>query len=124
MFSPTVCHIPWKTGVEPVKWMPARCSLARAGSPTAAPEPWTRLITPGGRPASSNSFIRKCALTAAVEAGFQTTVLPISATEVGGVPAVEVEVDGGTAKTEPSRGRYSRRGPTPCEGGARFLEAR
>ena len=115
MFSPTVFHMPWKTGVEPVKWMPARCSLARAGSPTAAPEPETRLITPGGRPASSNSFMRKCALTAAVEAGFQTTVLPISAAEVGRFPAIAVKLNGVTAKTKPSSGRYSSRFQTPGE---------
>ena len=33
MFWPTVFQIEWKTSVEPVKWTPARCSLARAGSP-------------------------------------------------------------------------------------------
>ncbi len=98
-----------------MKWMPARCSLASAGSPTAAPEPETKLITPGGRPASSNNFMRKCALTAAVEAGFQTTVLPISATEVGRLPAIEVKLNGVTAKTKPSSGRYSRRFHTPGE---------
>ena len=38
-----------------------------------------RLMTPGGRPASAKSCIRKCAEYAAVDAGFQTTVLPISA---------------------------------------------
>ena len=59
--------------------------------------------------------MRKCALTAAVEAGFQTTVLPISATEVGRLPAIEVKLNGVTAKTKPSRGRYSRRFQTPGE---------
>ena len=33
MFWPTVFQIEWKTSVEPVKWIPARCSLARTGSP-------------------------------------------------------------------------------------------
>ena len=32
-------HMPLKTGVEPVKWIPARCGLAIAASPIAAPEP-------------------------------------------------------------------------------------
>ena len=59
--------------------------------------------------------MRKCALTAAVEAGFQTTVLPISATEVGRLPAIEVKLNGVTAKTKPSSGRYSRRFQTPGE---------
>src|SRR2546423_14490333 len=103
MFSPTVCHIPWKTGVEPVKWMPARLSFASAGSPTAAPEPWTRLITPGGRPASSNSFMRKWALTAAVEAGFQKAGVALSAAGGGGVAAVGGEVDRGDAENDPPR---------------------
>jgi hypothetical protein len=39
MFSPTVFHIELKTGVEPVKWIPARWGLASAGSPIAAPGP-------------------------------------------------------------------------------------
>ena len=29
--SPIVCHIPLKTPVEPVKWMPARSRAASAG---------------------------------------------------------------------------------------------
>ena len=36
---PTVCHIPLKTPVEPVKWMPASSGLASAASPISAPEP-------------------------------------------------------------------------------------
>jgi hypothetical protein len=49
-FSPTVCHILWKTAVEPVKWIPASSSLASAGSPTSAAEPGTKLMTPGRSP--------------------------------------------------------------------------
>jgi hypothetical protein len=56
MFSPIVFQIEWKTGVEPVKCTPARCSLASTGSPTAAPLPGMKLTTPGGSPASSSSF--------------------------------------------------------------------
>src|SRR5664279_3582819 len=107
--------MPLKTAVEPVKWMPARSGLASTGSPTSAPEPYTRLITPGGRPASSYSFIRKCALYAAVDAGFQTTVFPISTAEVGRLPAIAVKLNGVTAKTKPSSGRYSIRFQTPGE---------
>src|SRR3954447_21705443 len=113
MFEPIVVHIDWKTGVEPVKCTPARSGLASAGSPISAPEPYTRLITPGGRPASSYSFIRKCALYAAVDAGFQMTVLPISAADVGRLPAIAVKLKGVTAKTKPSSGRYSIRFQTP-----------
>jgi hypothetical protein len=39
MFSPTVRHMPWKTGVEPVKWIPARFGLASAVSPITDPGP-------------------------------------------------------------------------------------
>ena len=43
----------------------------------------------------------------AVDAGFQTTVLPISAGALGRLPAMEVKLKGETAKTNPSSGRYS-----------------
>ena len=39
MLPPTVFHIDWKTGVEPVKWIPASSELASAASPIVAPEP-------------------------------------------------------------------------------------
>src|ERR687886_401297 len=113
MFAPIVFHIEWKTGVEPVKWTPARSSWASAGSPIAAPEPYTRLITPGGSPASSYSFISQYAEYAAVDAGFQSTTFPISAALVGRFPAIAVKLNGETAKTNPSRGRYSIRFQTP-----------
>ena len=49
----------------------------------------------------------KCAETSAVDAGFHTTVLPISAGAVGRLPPIEVKLNGVTAKTKPSSGRYS-----------------
>src|SRR5438132_11209616 len=107
MLSPIVFQIDWKTGVEPVKWTPARSGLARAGSPIAAPEPYTRLMTPGGSPAASYSLIRKYAEYAAVDAGFQTTVFPISAALVGRLPTIAVKVNGVTAKTKRSSGRFT-----------------
>src|SRR5882672_6518705 len=107
MLFPIVFHIDWKTGVEPVKWTPARSGLARAGSPISAPDPYTRLMTPGGRPAASKSFIRKCAEYAAVDAGFHTTVFPIRAALPGRFPPIAVKLNGVTAKTNPSSGRYS-----------------
>ncbi len=94
MFSPTVRHRCWKTGVEPVKWMPARSGSASATSETAMPSPVTMLMTPGGRPASSSSRIRKCAANCWVGEGFQTTVLPISAGAVGRLPAIAVKLNG------------------------------
>ncbi len=61
MLAPIVFHIEWNTEVEPVKWMPANSGDASTGSPTSPPEPTTRLITPGGRPAASSSFMMKYA---------------------------------------------------------------
>ena len=54
-------------------------------------------MTPGGSPAASSSFMMYQALGIAVEAGFQTTVLPISAGAVGRLPAIEVKLNGVTA---------------------------
>src|SRR5437660_4254774 len=93
--------------------MPARCGEASTGSPTAAPGPGTMLITPGGSPAASSSSMMTWAEYTAVEAGFQTTVLPISAGAVGRFPAIDVKLNGVTAKTKPSSGRYSSRFQTP-----------
>src|SRR5262245_20081083 len=99
----------WKTGVLPVKWTPARCGDVIAGLPTDAPRPGTKLITPGGRPAASNSRIRYQLLRIDDDAGFHSTVLPISAGAVGRFPAIDVKLKGVTANTKPSSARYSRR---------------
>jgi hypothetical protein len=53
------------------------------------------------------SFIRKCAEYAAVDAGFHTTVLPIRAALPGRFPPIAVKLNGVTANTNPSSGRYS-----------------
>src|SRR5919201_847438 len=103
------------TAVEPVKWMPASSGDGSAGSPISEPDPYTRLITPGGSPASSYSFISQYAEYAAVDAGFQSTVFPISAHEVGRLPAIAVKLNGVTAKMKPSSGLYSIRFHTPGE---------
>ena len=57
MLSPIVLHIPWKTGVEPVKWMPAKSGCASTGSPTLLALPGRKLITPSGSPAAWRSFM-------------------------------------------------------------------
>ena len=44
--------------------------------PTRAPGPVTKLSTPGGTPASSNTFTSLTALSGVEEAGLNTTVLP------------------------------------------------
>ena len=94
MFSPTCFQMLWNTGVDPVKWMPARSGSHRATSETCLPSPVTMLMTPGGRPASSSSAISRCAANCWVAAGFQTTVLPISAGAVGRLPAMAVKLNG------------------------------
>ena len=86
--------MPWNTGVEPVKWMPARSGSASATSETVLPCPVTMLMTPGGSPASSSSGISRCAAYCWVGAGFHTTVLPIRAGAVGRLPAIAVKLNG------------------------------
>src|SRR5271157_954974 len=115
MLEPTVFHICWNTTVEPVKWIPASSGEASAGSPTSAPEPTTRLITPGGSPAAMSTRMIAHAEYTAVEAGFHSTVLPISAGEVGRLPPIEVKLNGVTANTNPSSARYSMRFQVPAE---------
>ena len=51
--------------------------------------------------------------SACVEAGFQTTVLPISAGEVVRLAPMAVKLNGLIASTKPSSGRYSSRFHTP-----------
>ena len=107
MLRPTVSHIAWNVVVEPVKWIPARSGEASAGSPTSAPAPGTRLMTPGGSPAASRISMMKWAAYTAVEAGFQITVFPMIAAAVGRLPPIEVKLNGVTAKTNPSSDRCS-----------------
>ena len=94
MFAPTVDHRCWKVAVEPVKWIPARAGSASSTSETSRPSPVSRLITPGGSPASSNSCIVSTAASVWVGEGFQMTVLPISAGAVGRLPAIAVKLNG------------------------------
>ena len=100
-----VRHIEWKVSVEPVKWMPANSPLANTGLPTSPPRPGTKLMTPGGRPAASSSLSTYQFERIEVEAGFQSTVLPISAGELGRLAPIAVKLNGVTAKTKPSSGR-------------------
>ena len=97
MSAPIVFHIELKTSVEPVKWTPARSRWLSTTSETAEALPGTKLMTPGGSPAASRSLRMQWALGTAEEAGFQTTVLPMRAGEVGRLPAIEVKLKGVTA---------------------------
>src|SRR5215831_11862832 len=96
-----------KTSVLPVKCTPARSRCERRMFEIIAESPAIMLMTPGGMPAASYSFISQYALYIALDAGFHTTVLPISAGAVGRFAAIEVKLNGVTAKTKPSSGRYS-----------------
>jgi hypothetical protein len=57
MRSPTVFQMFWNTGVEPVKCTPARSRWARRVSLIGPGSPGMKLMTPGGRPASSRIFM-------------------------------------------------------------------
>ncbi len=94
MFAPTCAHSFWNVAVEPVKWMPARSGELSATSDTARPSPGSRLITPGGMPASSSSRMVRCAANDWVGEGFHSTTLPISAGAVGRLPAMAVKLNG------------------------------
>ena len=115
MPPPIVRQIDWKTPVEPVKWTPASSGLCSAASASSAPGPKTRLITPGGSPASSSSRSVYHAESACVEAGFHTTVFPIRAGDVVRFAPIAVKLNGLIANTKPSSGRYSIRFQTPGE---------
>ena len=57
MFAPIVFHMLLKTPVLPVKCTPARSRLLSNASLIMPASPGTKLMTPGGIPASSSSFI-------------------------------------------------------------------
>ena len=57
-------------------------------------------------------------------AGFQTTTFPISAAEVVRFAAIAVKLNGETAKTNPSSGRYSIRFHTPGDDSALRIDPR
>src|SRR5262245_32103447 len=107
MLAPIVFHIALKTSVEPVKCTPARSRWVSTVSDTVTAFPGTKLITPGGSPAASRTFRMYHELGIALDAGVQTTVLPMSAGAVGRLPPMDVKLKGVIAYTKPSSGRYS-----------------
>ncbi len=94
MFAPTWPQRCWNVRVEPVKWMPARSGADSATSDTAMPSPGSRLMTPGGMPASSSSRMVSWAAKLCVGEGFHSTTLPISAGAVGRFAAMAVKLNG------------------------------
>ena len=97
MFFPIVSHMLLKTAVDPVKCTPARSRCASATSEIAAGSPGTKLITPGGSPASSRICRMYHADNIAVAPGFQSTVFPINAGAPGRLPPMAVKLNGVTA---------------------------
>src|SRR5262245_41556863 len=97
MFSPTVRHIVWNTSVLPVKWIPARSLWWSTTSEVVARLDGWNVIALGRIHAASNIFIKAYPATTAVEAGFQITVLPISAGAVVRLPPIDVKLNGETA---------------------------
>ncbi len=98
MLAPIVCHMSLNTGVLPVKCTPARSACASATSLIAAASPGTKLITPRRQARLFEHLEHDSAPRASrVDAGFQTTVLPMSAGAVGRLPAMEVKLNGVTA---------------------------
>src|SRR5215467_12783380 len=63
------------TAVDPVKLIP-RTRIFEINLSPHSPEPVTRLITPGGKPAFSSRLTRYTAERGVSDAGFKTTVLP------------------------------------------------
>src|SRR5512140_61591 len=97
MFLPIVSHIELKTPVEPVKCTPARSGWVSATADTAAASPGTKLMTPGGRPASTISWNMYHDDSMDAVAGFQRTVLPMSAGADVRLPPIAVKLNGVTA---------------------------
>ena len=58
MDAPIVFHMLLKTSVLPVKWTPPRSRWDSRTFEIIAASPGTKLMTPGGMPAASYSFIR------------------------------------------------------------------
>ena len=54
----------------------ATSGCSTSGAPTSAPKPVTTLTTPGGKPASSTSFMNSSADADVNSDGLMTTVLP------------------------------------------------
>ena len=64
------------TSVEPVKETTLTSGCVTSGSPTSPPDPITTLNTPGGSPASSNTFASATTEAGVSVAGLTTIVLP------------------------------------------------
>src|SRR6218665_993933 len=68
-----------KPSDEPVKCRPAKCRDANTASVTSEASPGTKLMTPGGRPASSSASKNRELDQVDLFDGFHSTVLPMSA---------------------------------------------
>jgi hypothetical protein len=66
------------TSFEPVKAMKRVFGCATTALPKDAPEPGQKLTTPGGRPASSRTSMKRAAIVGESLDGLRTTVLPLT----------------------------------------------
>jgi len=80
--------------VEPVKWMPPSSGLDSRTSLISEATPGMKLITPGGSPAASRSFITYQDPSTPVVEGFQTATFPMSAGDVVRLAPMAVKLNG------------------------------
>ena len=77
-----------------MKWTPARSRWLSATSEIMGASPGTKLMTPGGSPASCRRRRVYQADSIAEEAGFQRTVFPMRAGALGRLPPMAVKLKG------------------------------
>ena len=108
-FAPTVSHMPLKTSVEPVKWMPARLGARdrrAADGGAGAVDKVDDSVGQAGRLEEAHVVVRG-------ERGGRRGLPHDRAAHQrrcrGRFPPMQLKLNGLTAKTKPSSGRYSRR---------------
>src|SRR6187455_372338 len=88
---------------EPVNATFATSGCSTSGAPTSGPKPVTTLTTPGGKPASSTSFMNSSAEADVNSDGLITTVLPAASAGASfHVVSSSGEFHGTMAATTPS----------------------
>src|SRR5262249_15625322 len=70
--------MPLPTSQDPVNETAFTAGLEISSSPMAEPDPVTMLRTPFGSPASCRASIKRTVHSGATEAGFTTTVFPVT----------------------------------------------
>lgn len=93
----------------PVKLIPARSGESVIVSPNSGPAAGTKLITPGGTPASLNILNMVQLDNIAVSDGFQTVAFPIRVGVAPRLAPIAVKLKGEMEAMKPSRPRQSMR---------------